>query len=286
MADLRVAPPRIFPVATRAAKPPMEAAGSADAYRQTTFDLGAEVDLVLRGLNLEGEVAQASAGAKFRKQPTAAAMGLWSRGWLTRLEALHALEWGNYVAAMPLLRAAADSVAGEIYLLQQNAAEWEEWLDQGGISAVPGDQAIEFRLHAFRAAEVLARHERLGQLYRVVTDLSLPHFGSTLLLTANDSNPERVLMTFGDRDFHLGLAELCLGWLLALGVAQFEAVADAGAVLGDDPESRTPWCVDAEAMIARADRCRVDVVDRDGSQRYLVQNWRRGPAAARKRVLL
>lgn len=287
MTTVRVAPPRIFPVATRAAKPPIDAEGSADAYRQMSFVLGAEVDLVVRGLNLEGEVALASRGAGFRKQATAAAMGAWSRGWLIRLEALHACEWGNYAAAMPLLRAATDHLAGEIYLLRQDAAEWEEWLDQGGISSVPAEQAMEFRLHAFRAAEVLAAHETLGQIYRIVTDLSLPHFGSTLLLAANDSTPERILMTFGDRDFHLGLAELCLGWLFALGRAQLEAIAGAGPVFAhDQQEATTQWSQDAKAMVDRDDRCRVDVVDRDEGQRYLFQNWRRGPGAARKRVLL
>lgn len=287
MTTVRVAPPRIFPVATRASKPPIDAEGSADAYRQVTFVLGTEVDLVLRGLNLEGEVALASRGAGFRKQTTAAAMGLWSRGWLTRLEALHAMEWGNYAAAMPLLRAAVDHLAGELYLLQQNAVEWEEWLDHGGVSSVPADQATEFRLHAFRAAEVLAGHETLGRIYRVVTDLSLPHFGSTLLLAASDSTPERILMTFGDRDFHLGLAELCLGWLFAMGLAQCEAIAEAGGMFASDHlEAMAQWSTEAKAMVDRNDRCRVDVVDRDEGQRYLVQNWRRAPGAARKRVLL
>ncbi len=285
--NVRVAPPRVFPSATRAAKPPAEAQGSADAYRQATFVLGAEVDLVLRGLNLEGQVAEASRGAKFRKQPTVAAMGLWSRAWLTRLEALHSVEWGNYVAAMPLIRAAADHEAGEVYLLRQDAREWEEWLEQGALASVPADHATEFRLHAFRAAEVLAQHEILGRLYRVSTDLSLSHFGSTLLLAGNDSSAERVLMTFGDRDFHLGLAELCLGWLLELGLAQFEAVATAGGVFAnEDPGAATQWCGEARALLARNDRCRVDVVERDEVQRYLVQNWRRAPGTAARRVLL
>jgi len=287
MPGMRVAPPRVFPRATRSAKPPIEAEGSADTYRQTGFVLGAELELVLRGLNLEGEVVVASQGAGFRKQVTAATMGLWSRAWLTRLEALHAIEWGNYTAAMPLLRASADHVAGEMALLRDNAQEWGDWLDQGGVSPAPSEQAVEFRLHPFRSGEVLAGHEVLGTLYRVLTDLSLPHFGATLLLAANDSNPERILMTFGDRDFHLGLAELCLGWLLTLGIVQTEVVVGAGSVFAREAVGAgEQWSGEAKAMVERADRCRIDQIERDGVHRYLVHNWRRAPGAARKAVLL
>jgi hypothetical protein len=38
--------------------------------------------------------------------------------------------------------------------------------------------------------------------------------------------------------------------------------------------------------LARADRCRVEVVEREGQSRYLVHNWRRAPGAAPKRILL
>ena len=106
---MRVSPPKVFGEAVAAGKPPAGSAGAQDAYRQTGFVLGAEVDLVVSGLALEGQVADASSGAKFRTQVTASALGLWSRSWLSRLQALHALQWGNYTAAMPLVRAAADS---------------------------------------------------------------------------------------------------------------------------------------------------------------------------------
>jgi len=45
------------------------------------------------------------------------------------------------------------------------------------------------------------------------------------------------------------------------------------------------WAAARESA-ARADRCRVEVVERDGEKRYVVQNWRRAPGAARKRLLL
>jgi len=284
---VRVSPPRVFPRATRAAKPPTDAGGSADAYRQTGFVLGAEVDLVLRGLNLEGAVAEASSGAKYRHQVTAAALGLWSRSWLARLQALHAIEWGNYVAGVSLIRTATDYAASQLYVLGQAAAEWNEWLDQGGIALAPEQHATEFRLHAFRAAEVLAGHEILGPVYRAAMDLSMPHFGSTLLVAGNDSTPERVLMTFGDRDFHLGLSEIVLGWLLLLSVAELEAARAHPEAFGvPDSAELEEFLAAARLAAANPEWCRVETVEIAFEKRYLVQNWRRQPGAAQKRILM
>lgn len=284
---LRVSPPRVFPRATGAAKPPLDAAGSADAYRQTGFVLGAAVDLVLQGLNFEGDIAQASSDAKHRNQQMASALGLWSRSWLARLEALHAAQWGNYVAAIALVRAAADYSASEIYLLNQAAAEWNDWLEQGGIALAPEEHATEYRLQNFRAAEVLAAHDVLGPIYRAAMDLSMPHFGSTLLVAGNDSTPDRVLMTFGDRDFHLGLAEILFGWLLRLSIVHVEA-ASANPVAFAPPDSGVVerFIASASQETSARDWCHIEIAEVRGEQRYLVHNWRRQPGAAQKRLLL
>ena len=285
---MRVSPPKVFPVATRSAKPSVDVAGSADAYRQTSFVLGEEVELVLRGLNLEGLVAAASAGAKFRSQQTAAALGLWSRSWLCRIQALHAAEWGGYSAAMPLVRAAADYSGGMVYLLRQDAVEWEEWLEGGGVSLAAAQHATEFRLHTFRAAEALAGDETLGPIYRAATDLSLPHFGATLLLAGGDSGPDHVAMTFGDRDFHVAFAELLFGWLVELSAWHLRIAAAFRSAFGalESVGAGSDFLVAADTMRSRPTRCRIEHIDVDGSPRYLVHNLRRAPGAAPKRVLL
>jgi hypothetical protein len=283
----RVAPPRVYPQASRSGKPPIAAAGSTDSHRQMSFVLGTDLDLLLQGLELEGSLADAASGSRFRNQVVASALALWSRAWLSRQQALHAAEWGNYAAAVPLVRAAADYEASEIYLLRTGAAEWEEWLANGGVALAPEEHAMEFRLHAFRAAEVLAAHDILGPLYTAAMDLSMPHFGSTLLLAGNESDPSRVAITFGDRDFHFALAELVTGWLLLLGVAQLEAVHEFEGVFPvPDPVALEKWCAAARAAAGRDDRCRIEPVQRGGEKRYLVHNWRRTPGAARKRILL
>ena len=275
----------MFPVATSASKPPTEAAGSADAYRQASFVLGSEVEAVLGGLNAEGAAAEASSGAKFRTQRLASALGPWSRSWLARLQALHAIQWGNYAAATPLLRAATDHQAAMLALLTMDSETWDEWLESGGIAISADHHATEFRLHAFRSGEVLAAHAILGPLYRVVTDFSLPHFGVTLLVAGSDSVPDHVSMTFGDRDFHFGLAELHLGWLLELGVAQAEALSVHEGVFAATPGA-TAWAEGARAVVSNASRCHVEHIEVDGQRRYLIHNWRREPRSAPKRLLL
>jgi hypothetical protein len=286
VAEPRVSPPRISSHATRAARPPVEAAGAVDAYRQSGFVLPEEIDTVVVGLNLEGAVAEASSASKYRSQPMAAALMQWSRGWLARLESLHALEWGNYGAAIGLVRIACDFQAAEQLLLETGAEEWNEWLAEPGISLAPDEHGTGFRLHAFRAAEVLARHETLGEVYRHSADLSMPHFGSTLLLAGADSDPARVLPTFGDRDFHLGLAQLALGWLLSLGMARLtDLLHRDGPFHVPDPSPLEKWVARAGGLSGSADRCRMRTIE-EGAYRYAVDNWRRTPGAAAKRVLL
>jgi hypothetical protein len=286
MAKQRVSPPRIFPVATRSSRPPAEATGSADAYRQASFVLGEDVELVLGGLNLEGEIAQASSGSKFRNQLVASGLALWSRSWLSRLQALHAAEWGNYAAAFPLLRAAVDYQAAMGELARTVAAEWEAWLDADGIAPAHDLHAMAFELHPFRSAETLAQDAILGAIYRVTSDLAMPHFGATLMLAGSESTPERVMVTFGDRDFHLGLAELILGWLTELSAHRLRDALDAGIFNVADVERIEAFILDVDRAGGRRDRCRIEHIDRDGQRRYLVHNWRRTPGASAKRLLL
>jgi hypothetical protein len=213
-------------------------------------------------------------------------LGLWSRGWLSRLEALHTAECGGYGPAISLVRAAADFLAAEFLLHETGAVEWNEWLAEPAIAVDPDEHGTVYRLHPFRAAEVLARHESLAEIYKAASDLSMPHFGSTLLLAGSDSTPDRVLMTFGDRDFHVGLAEIVFGWLLGLGIARFEGLlADPAPYRVPESEPLVRWVGEAQRRLESRDRCRI-VSHQNPEFRYLVENWRRAPGAAPRRVLL
>lgn len=286
MSGHRISPPRVYPEAARAARPPMQLVGSVDAHRQTGFILREELDLLVEGLELEGQHAQVAAGSKFRNRVVAAVLGPWSRGWLARLQALHATEWGDYSSAAVLVRAAADFEAAAAAHLSDQAAEWTGWIDAGGIGEAPSLRAAEFRTHPFRSAESLARLPTLGGVYREASLFALPHLGSTALLTASESNGERYLATFGDRDFHLGLAELTLGWLLRLGIGHAEVMRTAGGQLPPPPDKTQDWLERAGLLVARRDRCRLEDIEHEGESRMLLVNWRREPRGAPKRVLI
>ncbi len=286
MAGLRVSPPRIFPEATRSSRPPAEAPGSPDAHRQTGFVLGEDLDVVLRGLNLEGAIAQASAGSKYRNQVVASILAFWSRSWLSRLQALHAVEWGNYASAFPLVRAAVDYQAAAANMLESEAAEWDEWLESGGITAAHEHHATEFRFAPFRSAETLVADDELGALYRAASDFAMPAFATTLTLAGSESSPQRVLVTFGDRDFHLALAEVLLGWLATLSSLQLRTIAGSGRFNIEEPDKVEKFQQGVRRAVDRRDRGRVEEFEEDGARRYLLHNWRRTPGSAAKRILL
>ncbi len=137
----------------------------------------------------------------------------------------------------------------------------------------------------FRAGGVLAQDERLGSAYRLLTDLTMPHFGSTLLLAGPDSSQQRLALTLGENAFHLGWAELVAGWLLLLADAQTETSLgadqfDAGEQLRDQAARLRSEIGEA---LANPRRCRAEELP-DG--RRLIHNFRRAVSGSPKRLLL
>lgn len=280
---MRVSPPHISADVALAPRPPIGALG-ADAHRQASFVLGLDLDLVLRGLALEGACAEASRVSRFRNQVAASAMGAWSRGWLCRVQALHAVQSGNYVAALPLVQAAAASLAAVIESFETGAESWTAWLDAGAVALAPADHATEFAPHAAPARETAGP---VATLQQTIATFAEPRFPATLLLAGGESTPERVAMTFGDRDFHLALAELVLGWLAQLSAMHLQAVLDHPGAFGMPDEAAARAIIAETATLASAPgRCHVEVVERDGGPRRLVHNWRRQPGGAPRRILL
>ena len=136
----------------------------------------------------------------------------------------------------------------------------------------------------YRAASVLAEDEQLGALYRLLTDLSMPHFGSTAFQTAPDSNLQRLALSFGDSAFHLAWAELTMGWLLKLCDTQLQAVASS-EVFAVSEAARTDMANlarDTKRTLGSGRRCEVEEVD----GRFLFRNFRRKPGGVPKRVML
>ncbi|MDE2669884.1 MAG: hypothetical protein OXI51_09560 [Chloroflexota bacterium] len=285
MAGFRVSPPSIHPEAERSSRPPAGSAGSVDAHRQMTFVLGDTVDLVLDGLRLESAVANESAGSRYRNVAVAALLATGSRSWSARLEALHAIESGAYAAAVPLVASAAEHEAACVALLVDGAAAWHDLLDADGVSDMPEAHATQLALgEPPRDAEL---PHILADVREATQALAQPSPGATLLLTGGESGPGRLSVTFADRDFHMALAELTSGWLLALGVAKVELLLEAGDVLPiSDPEALTRWARSARRELEEPRRCRIERRDIGGVERFVVENWRRAPAGAVRRIVL
>ena len=281
---MRVSPPRVFPAAARAPRPPAEMEGAADAHRQTAFTLGDELDHALAGLRLESAVAEASAGARHRTVAVAALLATGSRGWLARLQALHAVEWGNYAAAVALVARAAELEAARAALIADGGANWRGWLDGDGLRDLPEERAAGIALGAPPAAVPLPA--RLAETLAAAGALAEPSPGASALLAGGESGPGRLAVTFGDRDFHLGLAELASGWLLALGAAGMELLlADECPLPLPDADAARAWTREAERLLSGTRRCRMERADGDG-ERYIIQNWRRAPTGAGRRLVL
>ena len=277
----------MFPQATHASRPPADAAGSADAHRQTGFVLGEETDHILAGLTLESAVAADAAGSRFRNVTVAAALAIGSRGWLARLQALHVIEWGNYAAAVPLIASAAEHEAACAAALGDAAAGWESWLAEGGLADLSEERATAFALGRRQAPAAVDGLPLLAEVREAATVLAQPSPGATLLLAGGASGEGRLAVTFGDRDFDVGLAELTLGWLLAVGVGKAEVLLAAEAVLPiPDGDALRGWSERASALLAGPRRCRIGRIELAGEPRYAVENWRRAPGGAVRRIIL
>jgi hypothetical protein len=190
---------------------------------------------------------------------------------------------GSYTACPPLLRAACDCVAAERAVLVEGPGDYEGWL-ANALSQDREHGAVALELGRFRAGSALAESERLGTLYRLLSELSMPHFGSTAFLVAPDSNLQKISIAFGDSAFHLGWAELVAGWVLLLAEEQITTVLSTGTFAVDHATLAVyqSYSREAASLLGNGRRCYVEEV----GGRYLFHNWRRTAAGSPKRVLL
>lgn len=285
MSQFRVSPPRVFPAATRSARPPAEAAGSADAHRQAGFVLGNEIDLLLQALEIESGIARQASTSRYRNQTVASTMIMWSRSWLCRLEALHALEWGNYVAAASLVESGASLLIAARDLLASSAEAWVAWLDSGGIAPAHEEHATLVRADPVPPGTA-SEPDPFATIARDAALLAGATFAASVLLSAAESTPARVAAVFGDRDFNVALAELNLGWLLSLSAAWLDVLADSTVFPAPDADTLARWRSAATRELARRDRCRMEQNEDVGETRHVISNWRRSPGGAPRRVVL
>jgi hypothetical protein len=252
-----------------------------DAHRQTSFLLGDGLALFERAMNLQLQIVAANARAR---TPAAAALfTLWSRAFANLADACSALTVASYASCPPLLRTALDSIAVQRALEAEGFSEYEAWF-AAAVSQVKEKNALAIEPGPYRAASVLIQNEHLGTLYRLLTALTMPHFGASALLAAPDIGLQKMSAGFADSAFHLGWAEATLGWLLQLAAAQIETVLATQAVQTPDALRSEGEAAVRDSHRAAADprRCHAEI---DGD-RFLFHNFRRTATGQPRRIIL
>jgi hypothetical protein len=259
-----------------------------DAFRQTQFLLGEDLSLFAEAMNLQLGLVKDAYPSRYRSHALAAITGLWSRAYFYLSDALFLTSRGSYISAIPLVRAACEAIAAEEALRGGEGDQHDLWL-LNTLQPNATFKAFEFELGRYFAGEVLAADPVLRAVYRPASDLSRPNFGATLLQVAPESNNVHLAVAFADASFHLGWAELVVGWLLALAVRQLRVIVDAGPTFPVSPGRRTAYETlqrRTDAALALPDRCRVEEIEEGNLRRYLVHNFRRSPSGAAKKILL
>jgi hypothetical protein len=268
--------------------PQRPAGARQDAFRQTTFVLGGELRLFEEAMNLQLRVVRDSSHSRFRKHPYAALMGLWSRTFSALDDACVLVTRGSYASCAPLVRSACEFIAAQQQLYDADMELFDEWLSTN-LRPNEEHRAFEFGLGRYLAGESLATDERLRCIYRPASELGRPSFGATLLQTGPESNNQRLALSFADTAFHVGWAEITLGWLLALCERQLAVAVHAKDIFAVHDDTHAAYGDLARRIgqaLARADRCSVEEIDEGQYKRYLAHNFRRAPGAAPKRILL
>ena len=252
-----------------------------DAFRQTQFLLSGDLELLEKVMNLHLQIV--AANSKLRTPQAGALFAFWSRVFTCLADACTLMSLGSYSSCPPLIRTACDCVAAQRSLLADGFTEYEAWLENA-VSQDRGHGAMAFDLGRYRAGSALAEDERLGAVYRLASDLSMPHLGATALQVAPDSNLQKLALSFADSAFHLGWAELIAGWLLTLSDCQLTTAVSAGVFAVDHATLAVYQTYSRETVAALGSRRRCYVEEVAG--RFLFHNFRRTAAGSPKRVLL
>ena len=287
-------PQRVSPISSPdeyvpPARPP-ESAGPQvqDAYRQTRFLLGADVELFAEAMDLQLGLVKDAYPSKYRTHALAALTALWSRAYSFLADSALLITRGSYGSTLPLFRAAAEAIAAEEGLRAEEMEMHHEWLSH---ALLPDEKykGVDFNLGRYFAGGVIAADPVLRSVYKPAADLGRPAFGASLLQVGPESNNNRLAIAFADASFHLGWGELTLGWLLALAARQVKVVMAADSIFPVSDERAGQYEAlqrRVDEALARPDRCRVEELKSDGGPSYLVHNFRRASGAALKKIVL
>ena len=258
-----------------------------DAYRETSFALSLELKWLQDAFGLQRRIVEQSYGSKFRNRRYASALMFWSRVYSGGIEARALTARAAYSSALALLRAQMEWLGAEQAVVGEEQVEFEDWLRQAWSNNAE-HHASEIGMGQYMAGQQIAMAPETADAYRAVSELSRPHFGASALLTADGSHDKRFLVNWADEAFHLGWAQLLFGWQIVIQDRQCRFAVGSG-LFGVESEDRKEYQRlhrQSGEILADARRCRAEWVLEGGRQRLLVQNYRRQPSGAPKRVLL
>ncbi|MEX2375471.1 MAG: hypothetical protein WD942_07800 [Dehalococcoidia bacterium] len=261
-----------------------------DAWRQTGFLCAEELDLIQTNLDLQARLAASGYTPNARTMTMAGFASLWSRAFLSTSDAVSLVRRGAYQSAPSLVRQAVEFVGAQRGL-GSGGDEMDEWrrFTHEAYGRHDATRSTELGLGAYFSGESIASDEHLRLIYKAASDFGRPNFGPTAMLVANEANHSRYPLVFADQTFHLGWAQLLLGWALRIGVAQihlglhlteqFPAPAELRAAATEHVHA-------TEMLLARTDRCRLEEWSDDGRRRHLLIEFKRRPSDAAQRILI
>lgn len=294
MSEQPVPPQRVAPILIPETwelpgKPEGAPAPIQDAYRQTQFQLGADLRLLAEGMRLQLQVMRDSYPSRFRTHRLAAASMYWSRVFLAISDSCLLLTRGSYPSCPALVRLACEAIAAGYQASGEAQQSFLDWLDDS-LQPNEGLRAIEIGLGSFAVGSTLESQETLAGIFVASSEFARQHFGTTLLEVAPESNRQKLGVTFGDQTFHFGWAQLILGWLLALVQIQLEVALSAASPFHLSDETRQhveALSRQTAAALAAPQRCRVEAIRAaDGALRLLIHNFRRQSIGAPIKLLL
>jgi hypothetical protein len=259
-----------------------------DAWRQTGFLLGDDLRLLEAGLALQAQLAAAGYTPTARTMRMAAFASLWSRAFSSTSDAATLVRRGAYQSALPLLRQAVEHVAAQSQLGSE-LNTFRRWAHEAyGRDA--DTRAEDIGLGHFFGGEAIAADAELRTIYRAASDFARPNFGPTALFVAAEASHARYPLVFADEAFHLGWAQLLLGWALRIDANQLHVALHLREHFPTADATRGEAVAHARAVdahLAQPNRCRLEEhVDAAGRRRHLIVDFRRRPADAARRLLL
>jgi len=260
----------------------------ADTFRQTSFVLGDDLRLFAEGMTLQLDILNASSHSRFRTHPYAAVVGLWSRSYAALADALLLVTRGSYATVPNVVRTACELLAAQHQVVHEEMGEFVGWM-LAHLKPDEDHKAFDVGMGHYFAGTTLAADDDLRLVYRASSDLGRPNFGATLLEIGPESNNLRLAYTFADASFHVGWAEIELGWLLRLNERQLAIAVHMHDVLNITDEAHAAYrtyALRVNERLADRNRAVIDEVEQDGFKRWLVHNFRRQPSGAPKKYLL